>query len=171
MDGDPRPMTQAAPTFDPAADPRAFRHALGAFATGVTIVTAATDAGPVGITANSFSSVSLDPPLILWCPAKSSSRYDIFTRCTHFAVHVLGQEQKWISDAFVRDGRAFDRLTWAPGPGGAPLIEGTLARFDCRLTALHDAGDHAIVVGHVLSAVTRPGTPLVFQGGRYTATA
>lgn len=154
--------------FTPGADTaRAFRDALGRFATGVTVVTAQTAEGPVGITANSFASVSLDPPLVLWSPARASSRFPVFAAAEHFAIHVLGQEHRDLAAHFVRHGRDFAGIAVRPGPGGAPLIEDCLARFACRAVARHDAGDHLIVVGEVLEAAARPGEPLVFSQGAY----
>ncbi|EKE45792.1 nitrilotriacetate monooxygenase [Oceaniovalibus guishaninsula JLT2003] len=151
-------------TDDPG---RSLRDALGRFATGVTVVTCAVPGGPLGITANSFASVSLDPPLVLWCPAKMSSRYDPFVEAAHFAIHVMGAEQRALSQRFVREGQAFDGLNWRLADDGTPLIEGTLARFHCATQAVHDAGDHAIVVGRVLNADYRDGPPLIFSAGRY----
>ena len=154
-------------SFDPATDPRAFRDALGAFATGVTVVTTQTPDGPVGITANSFASVSLDPPLVLWSPAKSSRRFHHFAEADRFAIHVLGADQRHICEAFTRDKHAFEGIDWHAGEDGTPLIENTLARFECTLDAAHDAGDHLIIVGRVRRADTRPGAPLLFAGGAY----
>lgn len=154
--------------FVPGPDTaREFRDALGRFATGVTVVTAMGDTGPVGITANSFASVSLDPALVLWSPAKSSSRFAVFAQANHFAIHVLGAEQRDMAAHFVRHGTDFDATGWEAGPGGAPLLPGCLARFACRRAAVHDAGDHVIVVGQVLEAAFRDGAPLVFQGAAY----
>lgn len=146
---------------------RAFRDALGRFATGVTVVTARDGAGPVGITANSFASVSLDPPLVLWCPAKSSSRFAAFAGARHFAIHVLGADQRDLAAHFVRHGRDFAAVPFRDGPGGAPLLDHCLARFACRRMALHDAGDHVVIVGEVLGAAFRAGEPLVFSQGYY----
>ncbi|WP_108484015.1 flavin reductase family protein [Oceaniglobus ichthyenteri] len=157
-------------TFIPGPDTaREFRDALGQFATGVTVVTCATDNGPLGITANSFASVSIDPPLVLWSPARSANRFPIFEAAQHFAIHIIGAEQSEMCQAFVKDGAAFPGLNWAPGATGAPLIDGCLARFECERHAVHDGGDHAIIVGRVLSATLGQGTPLVFSGGRFGA--
>lgn len=160
-------MQVLGPGFDPASDSRAFRHALGAFATGVTVVTTATPEGPLGITVNSFTSVSMEPPLLLWCPAKWSRRYEAFAGARHFAIHVLGADQKWIADGFSRDGGAFGELDWAADAAGVPLIGGVLARFVCETWAVHDAGDHAIVVGRVTEAARAEGPGLVFHGGTW----
>lgn len=158
-------MTQ---NFDPArADSRAFRDALGRFGTGVTVITCATSTGPLGITANSFASVSLKPPLVLWSPAKSSSRYPFLMAAERFAIHVLGEEQADLCSAFARDGDAFDRFAWHHGDHGVPLLDGCLSRFECRQVAVHDGGDHSVVIGHVEKVTTREGAPLLFQAGRY----
>lgn len=159
-------MTAGA-TFVPGADTaRAFRDALGRFATGVTVVTCEAD-GPVGITANSFASVSLDPPLVLWSPARASRRFDAFAAAQHFVVHVLGEGQTAVALAFAKEGDAFDGLPTTRNPEGAPVIEGCPARFECRTHARHDGGDHEIVVGRVLRAASGEGHPLVFHGGTY----
>jgi len=155
-------------SFDPAdADPRDFRNALGRFATGVTIITCDTGEGPIGITANSFASLSLDPALVLWSPAKSSQRYRFFVEAEHFAVHVLDDDQRAVCDAFTRDGNAFAPLPWANCPRGVPLIDGCLSRFECDRVACHDGGDHSIVVGQVTRVTTRPGKPLLFFNGTF----
>lgn len=146
---------------------RELRDAFGRFATGVTVVTTGTATGPLGITANSFASVSLDPPLVLWLPAKDSSRYVPFTRCDRFAIHVMGAAQHAVSSAFVREGDIFGDLRWTEAEDGTPLIDDCLARFHCLTHAVHEAGDHAIVVGRVIDAVHAEGEPLVFQSGRY----
>lgn len=154
--------------FEPGADSaRAFRDALGCFATGVTVITARSSLGPVGITANSFSSVSLDPPLVLWSPAKSSRRHEAFVAAEEFAIHILGTEQAEIALAFVRDGDAFAQFDSRDTATGLPLLEKCLARFECRRFAAHDAGDHTVIIGEVLAAETRPGEPLVFARGQY----
>jgi len=154
-------------SFDPATDALAFRHALGAFGTGVTVVTVATPEGPVGITANSFASVSLDPPLVLWSPAKSSRRFNMFHGTLNFAIHVLGADQRDVAAGFTRSADGFDGLEWSPSAEGVPLISGCLARLECALHATHDGGDHKIIVGRVLRVATQDGAPLIFHGGRY----
>jgi flavin reductase (DIM6/NTAB) family NADH-FMN oxidoreductase RutF len=155
--------------LSPEEDNRAFRTALGSFATGVTIVTALDGEGtPAGITANSFASVSLDPPLILWSPKLASRRFPTFERAAHFAVHVLARDQQALCDHFVRDAR-FGPVPWTPGPEGLPLLDGCLARFLCRQEAVLPGGDHAIILGRVWQAARRDGAPLVFQGGKYGA--
>ena len=146
---------------------RPLREALGRFATGVCVVTTMTDGGPMGFTANSFASLSLDPPLVLWSPAKSSLRYPVFAGAQHFAIHVRGAGQHEMMHRFVRGGAGFWGLEEAVTPEGIPVITGTLARFDCAQHATHDGGDHLIVVGLVLRVAVCAGEPLVFNAGRY----
>ncbi|TYB91073.1 flavin reductase family protein [Oceaniovalibus sp. ACAM 378] len=158
--------------FTPGPDTsREFRAALGRFATGVTVVTTQTADGPLGITANSFAAVSLDPPLVLWSPARAAGRFAPFVTAEHFAIHIMSADQRSVCEAFVSDGAAFGDLVWAPGKTGAPLIEGCLAQFECVRHAVHDGGDHAIIVGRVLHAAHGDGAPLLFAGGRYGAMA
>lgn len=155
--------------FDPLTDQRAFRDALGAYATGVTVVTVPSQDGPIGITANSFASVSLDPPLVLWSPAKSSKRFNYFSGAPHFAIHVLDAHQADVCNGFTKDKSAFDGLDWVTGDHGVPHIRGCLARFECTLDAEHDAGDHTIILGRVTGASVRDGLPLMFQAGRFVS--
>ena len=124
--------------FTPEAENhRAYRNALGSFTTGVTVVTAMTSDGPIGMTVNSFASVSLDPPLVLWSPAKSSSRYGAFTGARHFAIHVLGADQDHLSAAFTRGGNGFDGIEVSFNDESVPVLPGTLARFECAEQAQH----------------------------------
>ncbi len=161
-------MAPEAAEFIPgASDPRLLRDALGRFATGVTVITCMTDGGPVGITANSFASVSLDPALVLWSIARTSSRFTAFAAAQHFAIHILGEDERDLAARFTRGGAGFDDLPVTAGQGGAPLIGGTLARFDCALSSAIDGGDHLILLGHVLGASFRDGAPLVFAKGHY----
>ncbi|MEQ5871538.1 flavin reductase family protein [Sagittula sp. NFXS13] len=166
-------MTDHTPhIFDPAdADPRAFRDALGRFATGVCVVTCATPDGPLGITANSFASVSLDPPLVLWSPAKQSFRHPMFVQAKRFAIHVMGMDQEAICNGFTKSGDAFDHCDLTYDAHGTPLIENCLSRFECTQEAAHDAGDHTIIVGHVTRVGIRPAgqpsAPLLFHAGFY----
>lgn len=155
--------------FPPEDDPRAFRHALGRFATGVTVVTVGAEEGPVGITANSFASVSIDPPLVLWSPDRGSARYPYFSEAEHYAIHILGAHQQEVCDGFTRDRSAFGGLEWEESAYGVPLIADCLARFECRREAAYPAGDHDIIVGRVLHSAYRDGLPLLFQGGRFVS--
>ena len=161
-------MSDMTHSFEPTLEnSRALRDALGQFATGVTVITCNTSTGPLGITANSFASVSLDPPLVLWSPAKSSSRYPFFMAADHFAIHVMGADQAGVCNAFARDADAFDQFDWEVGLNRVPLINGCLSRFECTKTAEHDGGDHSIIIARVTRASTRPGEALIFHGGRY----
>jgi flavin reductase (DIM6/NTAB) family NADH-FMN oxidoreductase RutF len=154
--------------FTPGADTaRAFRDALGRFATGVTIVTINRPTGPMGFTANSFSSLSMDPPLVLWSLAKSAQRYPYFAGAQHFAIHVLAAEQLHLIDRFHRTGPGFDGLKHDLGAHGVPLFDGALARFECELHTTYEGGDHLIVVGRVHRVVCEDGAPLVFLEGRF----
>lgn len=150
---------------------RDLRDALGRFVTGVTLVTTQTAQGPLGITANSFSSVSLDPPLVLWAPARKSSRFPAFEAAEYFAIHILGTDQRDLAERFARSGGDFAGIETTSGHGGTPLIAGCAARFECRHAAGHDGGDHLIVVGEVLRLVERDVAPLIYHRGAYGALA
>lgn len=149
---------------------RAFRTALGHFGTGVTVISARDDAGPVSITANSFSAVSLDPPLVLWSPAIASKRHDAFARAERFAIHVLLGDQLKVAQRAATDGRHFATEDWTEADG-LPVLRRCLARFDCTAHAAHPAGDHTILLGRVDRAHIGTGTPLLFVQGQYGAFA
>ena len=164
--GEPRDMSDT--TFIPGPETaREFRNALGCFATGVTVVTTQTGDGPLGMTANSFSSLSLEPPLVLWAPAKSSSRFGHFSKAQHFAIHIMAENQHDLARHFAQTGGGFDAFDWSTSDVGVPILKGCLARFECHLAATHDAGDHAILVGHVDKAACRSGKGLIFKQGQY----
>lgn len=150
-------------------DATTFRQALGSFVTGVTIVTARDPAGePVGLTVNSFNSVSLDPPLVLWSLALRSASLPSFREAKAWAVHVLAAGQEEMSHRFATPGAdRFAGLALGDGPEGAPLIPGAATRFGCEATFEYEGGDHAIFVGHVVDVQQRGAEPLVFHGGRY----
>lgn len=150
-------------------DKTAFRNALGSFVTGVTIVTARDPAGaPVGLTANSFNSVSLDPPMVLWSLALSSNSLPAFRDATAWAVHILAADQQVMSDRFARSGAdKFDGLEPGNGPEGAPLIAGCAARFGCRARYEYEGGDHAIFLGEVVDFAQTSAEPLVYHSGGY----
>jgi len=147
----------------------AFRDALGAFATGVTIATTLdSDGRPVGVTASSFNSVSLDPPLVLWSLAKSSLSCGAFCDSGHFAVHVLTADQEELSNRFARSGDdKFGGIDWQKGELGSPRLPEFAALFECRTKHQYEGGDHIILVGEVVSHETRDAQPLLFHGGRY----
>jgi 3-hydroxy-9,10-secoandrosta-1,3,5(10)-triene-9,17-dione monooxygenase reductase component len=150
-------------------DPRAFREALSAFATGVTIVTTRNQAGQdIGITANSFNSVSLNPPLILWSLSRKAMSLAAFLENEHFAVHILAADQDALSHRFATQGASkFDGMSVERGASAIPLFDDCSARFECRKAFTYDGGDHTIFVGEVLRfrAFQRP--PLIFHAGRY----
>lgn len=150
-------------------DKTAFRNALGSFVTGVTIVTARDAAGePVGLTANSFNSVSLDPPMVLWSLSLDSHSLPAFRDAESWAVHILASDQQDMSDRFARRGEdKFGGLAIADGPEGAPLIEGCAARFGCRARFEYEGGDHAIFLGEVVDFDRSEAEPLIYHGGRY----
>ncbi len=155
-------------TFIPGPDhSNAFRQALGCFGTGVTVITTNTAAGPRAITVNSFSSVSLDPPLVLWCLAKDSNRFDAFSACTDYSIHVMAQEQQEQALKFARNGFDFSHADWRADHAGRPQLDGCLARFDCHLHDRHEAGDHLILVGRVETAMYRTGQGLIFKRGQF----
>lgn len=150
-------------------DPLAFRNALGSFATGVTIVTARDESGaPVGLTANSFNSVSLDPPMVLWSLSLHSGSLPVFRDAENWAVHILAADQQPMSDRFATPGvDKFDGLALGDGPEGAPRIEGCAARFGCRARFEYEGGDHAIFLGEVIDFDRREAEPLIYHGGQY----
>jgi 3-hydroxy-9,10-secoandrosta-1,3,5(10)-triene-9,17-dione monooxygenase reductase component len=152
-----------------AIDARALRSALGSFTTGVTIVTTRDDSGrDVGLTANSFNSVSLDPPLVLWSLARTSSCLPAFMQAEHFAVHVLAADQEPLSNRFAQRGAdKFAGLGVARGRGDVPLLDGCAARFECRTAFRYEGGDHQIFVGEVVVFEHFERLPLVYQQGSY----
>jgi flavin reductase (DIM6/NTAB) family NADH-FMN oxidoreductase RutF len=152
-----------------AIDPRSLRDAFGSFLTGVTVVTARDAAGtPVGFTANSFSSVSLDPPLLLVCPARGLSSFPVFETCGHFAVNILAEGQEDVSNTFARHkGDRFAQVGWRADTAGCPLIEGAVAQFSCRTAQVVPAGDHVILVGAVEAFARSGARGLGYRGGRY----
>lgn len=152
----------------PNADTGAFRRALGSFPTGVTIITASGPDGPVGVTANSFSSVSLDPPLILWSISHASRSYRAFLDSKHFAINILADNQIGVSQRFSSSiDDKFGLVSWREGKTGSPLIDDALAYFDCICEATYEGGDHTIMVGRVVDFARYEGAPLAFFQGRY----
>ncbi len=154
---------------EPADAARALRTTLGRFATGVTIITCRDAAGlPVGLTANSFGALSLDPPLVLWSLRASSPSLAAFGQATHFAVNVLAETQVDLSRRFaspVTD--KFAHGAWGAGQGGAPVLAGCAAVFECRTERSHEAGDHVLFIGRVVRVADLAVAPLLFQGGHY----
>ena len=163
-------MTPTKSALAPSFSLPEFRAALGMFATGVTIVTArGPDGVPVGLTANSFNSVSLTPPLVLWSLARSAGSMPAFERGSHYAINILAAEQHALAERFAS--KAIDRfegLAFREGAGGAPIIEGAAAVFECFNRSRYEEGDHVIFVGEVERCERREGAqPLIFHGGRY----
>ncbi len=163
------------PTDDPevAARARRFRDVLGLFCTGVTVVTSTSGKEPVGMTCQSFSSVSLEPPLVLFCPARTSRAWPLIQRSGRFAVNLLAHDQAELSNRMASKGiDKFDGVAWRPSPvTGSPLLEGTLGYVDCTIHAVHEAGDHYVVIGKLLDMGESAATdPLLFYEGRYRTT-
>ena len=146
-----------------------FRRVLGQFATGVTIITAMDGDEPTGVAANSFTSVSLDPPLVLFCVGRTSSTWPRIERARKFAVNILGEHQEELCQLFAQKGAdRFGQVEWHLGAGGSPVLHDCLAYLDCEFWAEYDGGDHIIVVGQVLDlGLTEGAGPLLFFGGKY----
>ncbi|MBT3330422.1 MAG: flavin reductase family protein [Rhodospirillaceae bacterium] len=153
-------------------DQRAFRDAMGCFASAVTVISTTTkDGQAVGTTVNSFNSVSLDPPLVLFCLGREATNFDHFMSSGRFAVNILRQDQDHISTGFASDGsNFFQTLESETSNLGNPLVPNTLATFDCEIDAIHDGGDHIILIGRVSELRHDPeGDPLLYYRGRYGA--
>ena len=157
--------TQPASAFDHAS----FRAVLGHFATGVVVVTASDNGVPVGMTCNSFTSVSLDPPMVLFCAAKSSSTWPRIQSAGRFAVNFLDDDGEEICRLFAqKDADRFARISHRAGRSGSPVLDDALAFVECETAAEHEAGDHVIVVGRAIELGSRSeGKPLVFFRGGY----
>jgi 3-hydroxy-9,10-secoandrosta-1,3,5(10)-triene-9,17-dione monooxygenase reductase component len=156
----------------PAIDKKEFRSALGAFATGVTIVTTCHEGVDVGLTANSFNSVSLEPPMVLWSLGKTSLSLPHFAAASHFAVHVLSDDQEPLSARFATRGAdKFGGVAFHRGHHDLPLLSGCVARFQCRKLFEYEGGDHVIFVGEVVAFDHACKQPLLFHGGRYAVAA
>lgn len=156
-------------TFRPEDDRRTYRRALGHFSTGVAVVAASHDDAPIGLTINSFGSVSLEPAWILWNIDEGSVCFDAFCRIKRFAVHVLTTNQQAIAERFAdsTEGK-FSSIDWGYDDDGVPVIAGCLARFQCRSRGLQRIGDHRIIFGAVQHySLAQGGSPLVFAQGRY----
>jgi flavin reductase (DIM6/NTAB) family NADH-FMN oxidoreductase RutF len=152
-----------------AIDPRDFRDALGTFATGVTIVTAmAADGKPFGVTCNSFASVSLNPPLVLWSLGMFSQGLTVFQNASHFTVNVLGASQQELASQFAKSSaNKFAGVTWTPGLGNAPVLADSVANFQCRAASRYYGGDHVIFLGAVEAYAYNRQEPLLFAHGGF----
>jgi flavin reductase (DIM6/NTAB) family NADH-FMN oxidoreductase RutF len=149
-------------------DARDLRRAMGGFATGVTVVTSREPSGlRAGVTVNSFCSVSLEPPLVLWCLALNAPSLGVFSVASHFAIHVLAADQAGLSVRFSRPAAdKFAGLQYGEGLGGVPLLDGAAVRFECRREHSYESGDHLILIGRIERYCYSECTPLLFHGGR-----
>jgi 3-hydroxy-9,10-secoandrosta-1,3,5(10)-triene-9,17-dione monooxygenase reductase component len=150
-----------------------YRRVLGHFCTGVTVVTSIDAGEPVGFACQAFAALSLDPPLVLFCPGSGSSTWPRIERAGHFCVNVLADDQRDLSRVFGTSGAdKFAGVGWSPSPAGAPVLAGALTWAACRIEAAHPAGDHHVVIGRVTElGECRDRRPLLFYKGRYTGTA
>jgi 3-hydroxy-9,10-secoandrosta-1,3,5(10)-triene-9,17-dione monooxygenase reductase component len=169
----------AFPGLTPVAhdpDPGRFRQVLGHFCTGVTVITTADQAGPAGFACQSFAALSLDPPLVLFCPARTSATWPRIERAGHFCANVLAGGQRELARVFGTRGPGgadrFAGLRWSPCSSGAPVLDGVLTWAGCTVEAVHEAGDHWVVVGRVVQlGDCVAGRPLLFYRGRFASTA
>ncbi|WP_339034889.1 flavin reductase family protein [Bradyrhizobium symbiodeficiens] len=166
--GAPDPANEFA-SDSSSIDPRDFRNALGTYATGVTIITAAApDGKPYGLTCNSFASVSLNPPLVLWSLVVYSSSLTIFQNASHFTVNVLGASQQALATKFAKSSDdKFTGVDWTPGLGGAPVLAESVANFQCRSVNRYYGGDHVIFLGAVEAYTYGAKEPLLFARGTF----
>lgn len=156
----------------PSEEPGGFRRALGEFATGVAVITATVDGVRYGLTSNSFASVSLDPPLVLWSIRRESQSFAAFESCDFFAVNVLADDQIALSQHFARSGPdKFDGIVHSQGQGDAPLLHNVAASFECRRACAYEGGDHVILLGEVRTFTRFDRAPLIFSKGRYAVAA
>jgi flavin reductase (DIM6/NTAB) family NADH-FMN oxidoreductase RutF len=165
-----RKQPRAASEFRAGSDARTLRDAMGCFATGITIVTSrAPDGTPIGLTANSFTSVSLDPPLLLVSIANNAGSAEALKQASHFVVNVLQTSQQPASNRFAGKGEdRFAATPWQQGESGMPLIDGSLGSFECKRHAIHDGGDHFLLVGEIVRAQYEPRRdPLLYFRGKY----
>lgn len=167
------PGTPGTPAGEPGSatppiDAAHYRQVLGHFASGVTIITAIDGGEPVGLAANSFTSLSLDPPLVLFCAGKSSSSWPRIKKAGSFCVNVLEETQEALCRQFAGKGDKYAGVGWKRAPhSGSPTLDGALAWMDCAIDSMHDGGDHVIVVGKVFEMASHPGRPLLFYRGGY----
>ncbi|HTJ96544.1 MAG TPA: flavin reductase family protein [Rhodocyclaceae bacterium] len=159
------------PDLSQNPDLAGLRYALSSFATGVTVVTTRDANGQQhGLTANSFASVSLDPPLVLWSISRGTPSFEAFRGCSHYAVNILSSDQEEISNRFAHASPdKFAGLEYTLGVGGSPVLAGCIASFECRNETQHDGGDHVILVGRVQNFKVDMGTPLLFFASRYAS--
>ena len=154
-------------------DPNRFRHSLGHFCTGVTVITTVDAAGPAGFACQSFAALSLDPPLVLFCPARTSATWPRIERAGHFCANVLASGQRELARTFGTSGvDKFAGVGWSACTSGAPVLDGVLTWAGCTVEAVHEAGDHHVVLGRVTElGECVAGQPLLFYRGRFAGTA
>ena len=169
MPGTSGPDRQA--SFEP--DPQRFRQALGHFASGVTVIAGLDGTEPVGFACQAFAALSLDPPLVLFCPARTSVSWQRLARTGRFCANVLAAEQRELARRFgVSSAVKFADVSWTPDPAGLPILAGVLTWASCAIETVHEAGDHYIVIGRVLRlGDSTAGDPLLFYRGRFTLSA
>jgi 3-hydroxy-9,10-secoandrosta-1,3,5(10)-triene-9,17-dione monooxygenase reductase component len=161
------------PGLTPAAAapvPDRFRQVLGHFCTGITVITTVDAGEPAGFTCQSFAALSLDPPLVLFCPTRSSSTWPRIERAGRFAANVLAEDQREVARVFGSSGHdRFAEVGWSLSPGGAPVLDGVLTWVGATVETVYDGGDHHVVVGRVTElGGCRTGRPLLFYRGRYS---
>jgi 3-hydroxy-9,10-secoandrosta-1,3,5(10)-triene-9,17-dione monooxygenase reductase component len=166
-----RRLADPGAVFEP--EPGRFRQVLGHFCTGVTVITTLDEAGPAGFTCQSFTALSLDPPLVLFCPSRSSATWPRIARAGHFCANVLTAGQQELARVFGTSGAdKFAGVPWSPSPSGAPILAGALTWAGCTVEAVHEAGDHHVVLGRVTGfGPCGQERPLLFYRGRYGVTA
>jgi flavin reductase (DIM6/NTAB) family NADH-FMN oxidoreductase RutF len=161
--------SQPAEALSQQIDRKAFIRACAQFATGITVASViAPDGTPQGMTVNSFTSVSLEPPLVLFCIDLRSRLLDPFTQSKYFSINILDDSQEALSRRFAQSlEERFEGVSWQPGASGAPILDGVLASFECERAKTVEAGDHVILIGRVVQMAMRPGAPLVYFGSGY----
>jgi 3-hydroxy-9,10-secoandrosta-1,3,5(10)-triene-9,17-dione monooxygenase reductase component len=162
-------LADAAEDSRPAVDPARFRHVLSHFASGVVVITGIADGLPAGFTCQSFTALSLDPPMVLFCPAKTSTSWPLLAGAPYLCINILSQGQHRLSDAFARSGAdKFAGVTWTPTPHGAPALDGAAAHIEARVAGRHDGGDHHVVICLVESlAAAADADPLLYYRSGY----
>lgn len=148
-------------------DKKKFRNALGCYLTGVTVITTSASKKMVGVTANSFSSVSLEPPLVLWSIDKNSSRFDVMSNAENYAINVLSYNQTNVAVEFVKNKDPFERIDFVTGINDIPIIKNSSAVFECEKTDIFDGGDHSIILGKVIKFSSNESKPLFFYKGEF----
>jgi 3-hydroxy-9,10-secoandrosta-1,3,5(10)-triene-9,17-dione monooxygenase reductase component len=164
-------MTAAHVALDP--DPQRFRQVLGHFATGVTVITGTDAGGPVGFACQAFAALSLEPPLVLFCPASTSTTWPRLAATGRFCANILAADQRELARRFgVSSPDKFDGVGWTPGPAGLPVLDGVLTWASCSVETVHEAGDHYVVIARVTGlGDSAAGDPLLFYRGRFTLSA